>query len=367
MKIDIYNHFIPGKYVDALSKHLGKPYPAAEHNPGIVDLDTRFRIMDKYDGLVQVLSPGGAPLEGIAKPEKAAELSRIANDAMAEVVAKYPDRFLGAVALVATNNMDAALREIERAIEKLHFKGVYLYTPQYIYKGETDTSTGKGNHTPGAGGEEETQPKGHTVGKLPEETGPIDTPEIMPLYEKMAGYDLPIWIHPRTTPAFPDYTSEKRSKYRIWQIFGWPYQTSAAMTRLVFSGIFEKYPNIKIITHHAGSMVPFFENRITAQYDYDEILYDGDMKKGLSRSPIDYFRMFYGDTALNGNSAALMCAHHFFGAGHLIFGTDMPHDAEMGDLSIRETISSIERMDISDQEKKMIFEDNAKKLLNLSL
>jgi predicted TIM-barrel fold metal-dependent hydrolase len=75
--------------------------------------------------------------------------------------------------------------------------------------------------------------------------------------------------------------------------------------------------------------------------------------------------MFYGDTAVNGTIPALMCAHQFFGAGHLLFGTDMPHDAEMGDLSIRQTIDSVEQMAISDQEKKMIFEDNARKLLKL--
>jgi aminocarboxymuconate-semialdehyde decarboxylase len=322
-------------------------------------------MLDKYEGLVQVLSPGGAPLEGIANPKKATELARIANDAMAETVEIHPDRFVGAVALVATNDVDAALKEIERAIEQLNFKGLYLFTPQFQFKegigGET-TDSDQGSRERA---EEESPTKGHTVGKLPKETAPLDQPELMPLFEQMTKYDLPIWIHPRTIPEFADYTAEKSSKYRIWQIFGWPYQTAAAMTRLVFSGLFERFPKIKIITHHAGSMVPFFEQRIRAQYDYDEILFNGDLKKGLSREPLVYFKMFHGDTALNGNTAALMCAYQFFGAGHLLFGTDMPHDAEMGDLSIKETITSIERMDIDDQEKRMIFEDNAKKLLKL--
>ncbi|MFH1491624.1 MAG: amidohydrolase family protein [Pseudomonadota bacterium] len=360
MKIDIYNHFIPKKYYDALSRHLGKPYPAAKFNPGIVDLDARFRVLDRYDDLVQILSPGGAPLEGIAEPKKAAELARIANDAMAEVIARHPDRFPGAVAMIATNDMDAALREVERVLETPYFRGVYLFTPQYVYRPELDEKSG-------GEGEEEIKPKGHTVGKLPEETGPIDRPELMPLYEKMAEVDLPIWIHPRTTPAFPDYTTEKTSKYRVWQIFGWPYQTAAAMTRLVFSGVFDRFPNIKFVTHHAGSMVPFFEGRITAQYDYDRITYGGEMTKGLSRPPIEYFRMFYGDTAVNGTTSALMCARSFFGPEHLLFGTDAPHDSEMGDLSIRQTIESVERMDVSEQDKKMIFEGNAKKLLRLAM
>ena len=341
MKVDIYAHFVPQKFYDAIYQHTGRPEPVVEANPCIIDLDYRFRIMDKYPDIVQVLVPTGPSLEVVAEPKKAAELAKVANDSMAELVAKYHDRFVGAVAQVAISDMEAALEEVDRAIKQLKLKGVYLSTPQY----GLNTRTG---------------------GSPARDTRPLDIPDLMPLYEKMAEYDLPIWIHPKTSDIFPDYTTEDVSKYRIWQIFGWPYHTTAAMTRLVFSGVFDKYPGIKFITHHAGAMVPFFEQRISVQYDYDE-MWSGKKYKEMAKEPIDYFRMFYGDTALNGNTAALMCAYSFFGSEHLLFGTDMPHDNQMGELSVTDTIASIEQMDIRDAEKKAIFGGNARKLLRLPI
>ena len=340
MKIDICAHFLPPNYYNALCKHLGKTYPTAEANPALIDLNYRFRTMDKYDDLVQVLIPNAPPLEAIAKPKKAAELAKIANDSMAEVVSKYPDRFVAGVALIATNDINTALEELDRAINQLKLRGVTLFTPQYIF----DT---------------------RATGLLPKDTKPIDITDLMPLYERMAEYNLPIWIHPYTARTFADYTTEEISKYQIWHMFGWIYHTTAAMTRLIFSGILDKYPGIKFITHHAGAMVPFCESRISVQYDYTEMRSDSKDKQELRERPIDYFRMFYGDTALNGSTAGLMCAYSFFGANHLLFGTDMPHDCQLGEISIRDTIKSIEQMEIADSEKKAIFEDNARKLLRL--
>ena len=89
-----------------------------------------------------------------------------------------------------------------------------------------------------------------------------------------------------------------------------------------------------------------------------------NLRRGLTKEPIEYFRMFYSDTAVSGSTAALMCAHAFYGAGHLLFGTDMPFDMELGNEAIRETIRSVEQMDITAEEKTAIFEGNARKLLH---
>jgi aminocarboxymuconate-semialdehyde decarboxylase len=70
----------------------------------------------------------------------------------------------------------------------------------------------------------------------------------------MATYDLPIWLHPFRGADFSDYATEDRSQYEIWWTFGWPYDTSAAMARLVFAGHFDRFPQLKIITHHMGAM-----------------------------------------------------------------------------------------------------------------
>ncbi|MCK4862674.1 MAG: amidohydrolase, partial [Dehalococcoidales bacterium] len=257
----------------------------------------------------------------------AAELSRIANDEMAELVAKYPDRFVAAVACLPMNDIDAALKEIDRAVVDLRFRGIQIHNP---------------------------------IGDKP-----MDSPEFLPIYEKMAHYDLPIWVHSQRDMAVPDYAGEDSSKYFIWSLFGWPYETSLYMTRLIFGGIFDKYPNLKVITHHAGGMVPYYAARISGFYDANEMLLG--FKHQLTKSPLDYYRLFYNDTAIYDNTPALMCCHAFYGAEHMLFGTDMPYDSELGLRQVREVISSIEEMDISDIEKKLIFEDNARRLLRLPI
>jgi predicted TIM-barrel fold metal-dependent hydrolase len=163
----------------------------------------------------------------------------------------------------------------------------------------------------------------------------------------------------------PDYPNEKFSKYGMFLIFGWPYQTTLAMTRLALSGIFDKYPHLKIITHHGGAMVPFFASRIEAANDSLRTVMQLGYESYLKKQPVDYYRMFYNDTAISGSTKGLMCAYSFFGAEHLLFGTDMPYDNERGYRLTRETIHSIEEMDISDFDKRKIFEDNARKLLLL--
>jgi len=150
--------------------------------------------MDEYDDLVQVLVPNAPPLEAVAKPKEAAQLAKIANDSMAGVVSKYPDRFVAGVALVATNDIDTALEELDRAINQLKLRGVLLFTPQYMHDASASTL-------------------------LPKDTKPIDIPDLMPLYERMVEHNLPIWIHPYTARTFADYTTEEMSKYQIWHIF----------------------------------------------------------------------------------------------------------------------------------------------------
>jgi predicted TIM-barrel fold metal-dependent hydrolase len=249
---------------------------------------------------------------------------------MAELVYKYPDRFVAAVACLPMNNMDAALKEADRAIRDLRFRGVLIYTPI--------------------------------------DDKPLDSPEFMPLYEKMAHYDLPILIHPMRSPNYADYRTETESKFKVFSTFGWPYETTVAMTRIVFSGILQKYPNLKFVTHHAGGMVPYLEERIKQFYDVGEMRRGEKYVHGLTKPPIEYYRMFYADTALYGSTPALMCAHAFFGPDRLLFGVDMPlGDTELGNRNYRQTIRAIEQMDIGDEGKTKIYEDNARKIYRLPI
>jgi predicted TIM-barrel fold metal-dependent hydrolase len=337
MKIDIFAHILPPKYKETLFKEIETKFSkSAKHFystlnvlPTLFDLDLRFRIMDKFDDLIQVLTLSMPPVENIGDPNRAADLAKMANDEMAELVTNHPDRFAAAIACLPMNDIEAAMNETDRAIKDLKFRGVQIFTP--------------------------TNDK------------PLDSPEFMPLYEKMCQYNLPILLHPQRHSNFPDYKGEESSKYTIHGMLGWPYETSMAMVRLVFSGILETFKGLKIITHHSGAMIPYFEKRIVGWIDsHDTLLGRKDAEK--LRSPmIDYFKMFYADTALYGHSSGLMCCYDFFGADHMVFGTDMPWDSQLGLKYTRETIESIEQMAISDAEKKMIFEDNARNLFCLSI
>ena len=196
---------------------------------------------------------------------------------------------------------------------------------------------------------------------------PLDSPEFMPIYEKMAYYDLPILIHPKREATTPDYEGEKESKYLIWTRLGWPHATSMAMIRLVCGGILEKYPTLKFVTHHAGGTVPYLVTRIGCLDEFNEMRMGYRYEQHLTKKIVDYLRMFYNDTAVYGNTPTLMCAYAFCGAEHMLFATDMPFDSQAGYRLVRETIRSVEEMDITDAEKKMIFEDNARKLLRLPI
>ena len=329
-KINFFSHIIPPGYKEALIE-AAPPHMDIIANisstPTVFDLDQRFRILDRYENLQEVLSIASPGVGEVAGPAKSAELSKRANDAIAELLARYPDRFIGGIACLPLNNIEAAIKEIDRSLTELKLNGIEIHTPVA--------------------------------------DRPIDSPEFLPLYEKMSEYDKPIWLHPRRASTYPDYRTEDVSKYRVFSVFGWPYETTVAMARLVFSGILEKYHNLKIITHHCGGMVPFFSERVKGSYD--RVFQDlGDnFKNDLTHHHIHYFKKFYCDTAINGNTSALMCAYDFFGAEHMLFGTDMPFDTENGARNLRQIINAIEQMSISETEKQMIFEYNARKLLDL--
>lgn len=326
-KIDFFTHIIPTQYKKALFDVLpsNSPYKdLIEATPTLYDFEHRFRILDKFEKLMQVVTISSPPIELFTNPNIALELAKLANDEMAELVVKYPERFVAAVATLPMNDIDAALKELERAINDLNLRGVQIYT------------------------------------SVCDE--PIDLPKYMPFYEKMNQYNLPIWLHPYRPLSRSDYLTENYSKYRIFHIFGWPYETSAAMARLVFSGVLERYPNLKFVTHHCGGMIPYFEARILQQKGYLGVR---EACKELPKPPLDYFKMFYADTAVSGSTSALICGKSFFSVDHMVFGTDMPYGPDNGDYVIRHTIDSINRMELIYTDKTKIFQGNAIRLLRL--
>jgi aminocarboxymuconate-semialdehyde decarboxylase len=196
---------------------------------------------------------------------------------------------------------------------------------------------------------------------------PLSAAKFRAVFARMTEHDLPVWVHPMRGPQFADYASEQASEDEIWFTFGWPYETSACMTRLIYSGLFDELPDVKIITHHMGGMIPYFAGRIGL--GFRQIFFGApDRNPGaaaLKHPPGDYYKMLYADTALNGEAAATRCGHAFFGTQKCLFATDAPFDAEEGRGLIAKTIAAVAALDISAAERELIFCGNARELLRL--
>jgi predicted TIM-barrel fold metal-dependent hydrolase len=336
MKIDIFNHIFPKSYFNKMVEVApnGKDIHKRVRNvPSIANLEERFRMMDLFDDYKQVICLGAPPIEAFGPPPISTEMAKLANDGMAELVQKYPNRFIGFIASLPMNDPEGLLKEANRATKDLGGVGIQVFT--------------------------------NVLGR------PLTKPETMPLFDLMTQLDRPIWMHPARGADFPDYKSESKSHYEIWWTFGWPYETSVAMAHLVFSGLFDRHPDIKIITHHMGGMIPYFEGRVgpgwdqlgtrTSDEDYTLLL------KQLKKRPLDYFHLFYTDTALFGAREATICGLKFFGSERVLFGSDMPFDPEKGSTYIRWTIEIIDHLEIRPEELKAIYEGNARRLLRLNI
>lgn len=326
MRIDAYTHFIPKRYFEKVlesgaHKDIGK---RVREIPCIHDLDVRLEIVDGFDDYAQILSYPMPPLEAIFSPEEVEDYAKLINDGFAEICAKHGDRFPGWVAQAALGAPGAGVREAERAI-KNGALGVQTYT--------------------------------NIAGK------PLDSPEFEPFFETMNRLGKPIWIHPARASNFPDYLTEKKSKYEIWWTLGWSYETAAAMSRLVFSKTLDKYPDLKIIVHHFGGIVPMLEGRIGPGWDQlgartsDEDL--SELRKSLQKRPIDYFKQnFYADTAVFGARAATVCGLDFYPLNQVIFASDCPFDPEKGPGYIRETMKIIDSLPLSKADREKIYYKN---------
>src|SRR5215475_4923762 len=210
---------MPSAYFERL-RRLVPEHAAATAFPRLRtlwDLDARLKLLDQFGDYAQVLSLANPPIELLGPPDAAPELARMANDGLAELTRRHPERFPAFIASLPMNDVDAALREIDRAIGELGARGIQVFT--------------------------------NVAGE------PLSAKKFRPVFARMVEHDLPVWVHPMRGPQFSDYAGESASHDEIWFTFGWPYETTACMTRLIYSGLLDELPNAKIITHHMGGII----------------------------------------------------------------------------------------------------------------
>jgi predicted TIM-barrel fold metal-dependent hydrolase len=337
VKIDAFCHIMPRPYYDRFFQldatgdvlNLRK---RVSNIPALVDMDVRFRQMDEFGDYRQIINIAAPPVEFFGSPRISRELSRIGNESMAELVREHPDRFAGFTACVPMDDPDAAVEELAYAVRELGAFGAQMYT--------------------------------HVAGEA------MDAARFDPFYAKAEELGSLLQVHPCRSSAWADYPTEQRSRYEIWWTFGWEYDLSAFMARIVFSGVLERYPALKLLIHHGGSMVPHFSGRVGPGWDQLGARTPEEQKEDiigypLTKRPIDYFRMMYADTAMFGAAHALRCSIDFYGADHVLFASDSPYDPERGPGYIRATIANLHEIDLTSPEKEAIFSGNVTRLLGL--
>lgn len=335
MKIDLFCHIYTRKLLDEYVKtqipqvlRFGG-FRVPDDETRFVDADSRLKVMDKYNIDIQVLTIAFQNAIATLPEKDLLRISRIANDSLADLVEKHKERLVGIATILDIS--EAGLDELDHAVRDLGMKGCLVFS--------------------------------NMKGK------PLDSPEFSSFYEKMAKYDLPIFIHP-TDWIYYNWVND----YRLDRIFGWPFDTSLALGRLVFGGVMPRFPNLKIVAHHLGGMIPYFQGRILEFINQavSHPQWAGGNKfpehvKGNygNQDPLKYFKSFYADTVIMGNTSAVECAIDFFGIDHIVYATDFPFGADNGEENIRLNTSCVTELDIPQEEKDKIFEKNARRLLKL--
>lgn len=333
MRIDVWTHVLSRAYVEHLEGE-GSRGPAAFllAQRALHDIEFRLRVIEDYGDYRQILTPVPAiHAFGTSAPSgrTLADAVRRNNEELAEIVAQHPDRFAGFVAGTPITDPDAATEEAIRSVRDLGALGVQL---------EEDAVN-----------------------------IPLHEDRYDPLFGAMDELAAGVWLHPFRTPATPGVPPET-AQFLLWQVFGWTFDTTITISRLIFAGIYDRHPGLKLIAHHGGGLIPHFSGRfeiMPAFAGLDPSGSLGDALEHLQKRPIDYFRMLYVDTAMFGGQHGVRCVVDFFGADRVLFGTDAPFDAQAGSYFIPRTISDVQGAIDKESDQVAIFEDNARRILRL--
>ena len=333
MIIDAHTHMIYGRYLDklALPGEWGKKCMAhlngiARTRPHLIDLEQRIGQLDRNGIDFQVVTLQHVVDCNLLPGDAAAQLAvaKALNDNLARLMEDSKGRLIAVGCVPLAGFEPGGRQELERAMNTLGLKWINL--PSNL--------NGK----------------------------PLDLPEFEPFWAYAAANNIPVFIHPNhpASPAGRTYEAE----YDLTHNFGWPFETTLALARLVFSGIMERYPNLKVVSHHlGGGMIPFFMGRTIETYD--SAGQPRFLGRVLPKPLFEYFSKFYYDTAVGGSAPAIRCAYEVFGADQLLFATDAPWGPGTGEGRLAEYPKIIRSLGLSEKENQKIFSENTRKLLRL--
>src|SRR3989442_14360599 len=325
-KLDLHTHYYPPIYFDKIrelpSEFSFDKSPSGQTiityrgarffgvTPPMTDVSKRLEDMDRVRIDVEVVSLS-TPNVFFTDAQHQPEIARMVNDAYTELIAKHPTRFK-AFASIPMDDRDAALRELHRAIDELKMNGVILLS--------------------------------NIGGK------PLTSPEYREFFAEANRMKLCILLHPML-PANTDPFRE----YVLGPIVGFMFDTTLAVARMCFDGMFREFPDIRWIVAHLGGAVPYLMERMDNGWrDFPEC------RAKIDEFPSFYLKKLYYDT-VNFNPHLLQMVRDMIGADQMVMCSDYQH--LFG--SIDRAVSSIENLDIPEEEKRQIFEGTALCILNI--
>ncbi len=338
MIIDAHTHMMNSQYFDQLADKGGKwargrvewGLALAQRKPHFTDVALRVEQLDRNGIALQVVTPQRTFDSNLLPGDIAAQLAyaRVLNDSMAKLMEESKGRLIAAGTIPMAGIEQGGRQEMERAIKTLGLKAI-----------------GIGSNINGK---------------------PVDSPEFESFWAQAAEMDIPVYIHPNDPAGTTDRSYE--AEYDLIHNFGGPFETVLMLSRLVFSGVMERYPTLKVVSHHlGGGMIPFYWGRTMETYEPENQKQNyGGQVSALPKPLLHYFSRFYYDTAVGGSAPAIRCAYEVFGADHLIFATDAPWGPGTGEFRLAEYPKVIESLGLSEAENKKIFADNARRMLNLN-
>ncbi len=303
-KIDLENHFASESWTQALKANDG--YPRLVDDPDtnyrmhpVPGVNLPFRLLDKLldldEGRIQLLDEAGidvavlslaAPGTEPLPPAVGTRVARETNDALAEAIARHPDRFQG-YATLAPKEVDSAVKELERCVKELGFKG-------------WNTHSNFGDSY-------------------------LDEKRYWPLLAKAEELNVPIYLHP-TYPILAELGTYGLGV--AGPSFGFGMETSMVVMRMIVAGAFDAFPNLKIILGHYGEGFPFMLDRVDRPYIQGHVPVEPAVAPKLRRMPSDYLRdNIISSTSGNYSPHAFACTRDALGTDRMVLGTDYPFEA----------------------------------------
>lgn len=334
MIIDAYTHWTPVNFVKELSKSSDETArKAAEYvinlssdKLNFIEMDKRLQDLDKYgyDQQVTMVHSIIEPNTFNLSTKESIKFASIINDDILELNRKSKGRIIG-IGTIPLHSLDSGgLEEMDRVVYQ-GLKGFMIPT--------------------------------NALGK------PVDA--FFPALERASKLGVPIYIHPVDT--LESMSRPYEIEYDLMHVLGWPYETSVIWARLVLSGIMEKLPDLKVVTHHLGGTIPYLIGRIQESYN-DKASKVMNVKGEIFKSkasPLEMIKRFYYDTAIGGNVAAIKCGKEIIGYKNIIFSTDYPWGPDAGRTRMKNYPEYVKNSNFSPEELENIFYKNITRLLKL--